>query len=113
MMMNMINFCLAMAPTATQDGAAAQPAWMSFLPFLILMVLMYFVMIRPHSKRQKEHETMLKAVKTGDKVVVAGGILGTVSNVKDTTILVKVDEGVKLEVQKAAVVSIEKEKSNS
>ncbi|MFZ5805749.1 MAG: preprotein translocase subunit YajC [Verrucomicrobiota bacterium] len=109
----MISFYLAMAPTATQEGAAAQPGWTSFLPFLILMVLMYFVMIRPHSKRQKEHEAMLKAVKTGDKVVVAGGILGTVSNVKDTTILVKVDEGVKIEVQKAAVVSIEKEKSNS
>ena len=51
---------------------------------------------------------MLQAVKTGDKVVVAGGILGAITNVKENTVIVKVDEGVKLEVQKTAIISIEK-----
>lgn len=112
-MMNLIDL-LAMAPTTAQGGAAAQQTGAPPLVFfIVLLALMYFVMIRPHNKRQKEHQAMIQAVKTGDKVVFSGGILGTVANVKDNTVMVKVDDGVKLEIQKASIVSIENEKEKS
>ena len=70
---------LLMAPAPT-DGSQP-PAWVQLLPLVILFVLMYFVLLRPQMKRQKEQEKLISAVKTGDRVVAAGGILGTVTNV--------------------------------
>ncbi len=107
--MNMINFLLAMAPPSQTAQGAAQPAWVSIVPWILIFALMYFVLIRPQAKRQKEQEAMIKAVKTGDKVIAAGGIHGVITNVKDNSVIMKVDEGVKLEVQKSSIITVIKE----
>ena len=79
-----------------------------FLPLIIIAVLFYFLLIRPQQKKQKEHEKLVSGVKTGDKVVTAGGIHGIVANVKETTFLVKVADNVKIEFDKSAITSLTK-----
>ena len=97
---------LLMAPAPT-DGSQP-PAWVQLLPLIILFVLMYFVLLRPQMKRQKEHEKLIAAVKTGDRVVAAGGIYGTVTNIKDQVVVLKVADNVKLEVQRSTITLVEK-----
>jgi preprotein translocase subunit YajC len=82
-----------------------QPAWASsqiVFPIL-LIVMMYFLLIHPQMKRQKEHAAMVASIKTGDQVVAAGGIHGVIANVKEKTVILKVAENLKLEVDKASV----------
>jgi preprotein translocase subunit YajC len=97
---------LLMAPTPT-DGSQP-PAWVQLLPLVILFVLMYFVLLRPQMKRQKEHEKLISAVKTGDRVVAAGGIYGTVTNLKDQVVVLKIADNVKIEIQRSTITSVEK-----
>ena len=68
-----------------------------------MIVIMYYVMIRPQSKRQKEHQRLISSLKTGDRVVTGSGIHGMITNVKDTTVTVKVADNVKIEMEKSAV----------
>ena len=90
-------------------GAPEQPPVLfQFLPLIIIGVLFYFLLIRPQQKKQKEHQRLVSSVKTGDKVVTAGGLHGIVANVKETTFLVKVAENVKIEFDKSAVTSVTK-----
>jgi preprotein translocase subunit YajC len=90
-------------------GAPEQPPVLfQFLPLIIIAVLFYFLLIRPQQKKQKEHQRLVSSVKTGDKVITAGGLHGIVANVKETTFLVKVAENVKIEFDKSAVTSVTK-----
>ena len=95
----------------TADGSAQSmsgPAGLfSFLPIVLIIVVFYFLMIRPQSKKQKETERMLKALKKGDKVITIGGIHGVVSSVKENTVIVKVDENCKIEFNRTAISSLE------
>lgn len=97
---------LLMAPTPT-DGSQP-PAWVQLLPLVILFVLMYFVLLRPQMKRQKEQEKLIAAVKTGDRVLAAGGIYGTITNIKDHVVVLKIADNVKIEVQRSTITSVEK-----
>jgi preprotein translocase subunit YajC len=81
---------------------------MQMFPLILIFVLFYFVLIRPQQKRQKEHQKLVEALKTGDKVVTSAGIHGIIANVKDTTVIVKVAENVKIELDRSAVVKVEK-----
>lgn len=76
--------------------------------FLPLIVILYYMMFRPQMKRQKEQARLVAALKTGDRVVTASGIHGLISNVKDTTVIVKVADNVKLEMEKTAVTNVVK-----
>ena len=93
---------------AYAQGAA--PAQGGSLGFLLMMglffVIFYFMLIRPQSKRAKEHRTMLAALATGDEVVTSGGILGKVTEVGDNFVTVEVAEGVRLKVQKSQVAGL-------
>jgi preprotein translocase subunit YajC len=90
-------------------GAPEQPPVLfQFLPLIIIAVLFYFLLIRPQQKKQKEHQQLVTSVKTGDKVITAGGIHGIVSNVKETTFLVKVADNVKIEFDRSAITSVTK-----
>jgi preprotein translocase subunit YajC len=90
--------------------AQAQPApggGLSFLfPLLAIFIVFYFFMIRPQARREKERRAMIDAVKKGDKVVTAGGIHGTVVQVDEGTLLIQVDQNVKLRFEKSAVGSV-------
>ncbi len=92
---------LQAAPAAGQGAAGGS---LSFLLMLVLMFLvMWLFMIRPQRKQQKKLEEMRNALKKGDKVITAGGIYGTVADVDDRTVLVKVDGEVKIRVDKSSI----------
>lgn len=78
---------------------------MSFLPFILIIAVFYFFMIRPQQKRQKELNNFRDALKKGDQIVTTGGIYGKVSEVKDDVIVVEVAEGVKMRFDKSAILS--------
>ncbi|RMW98467.1 preprotein translocase subunit YajC [Allofranklinella schreckenbergeri] len=88
-----------------QTAAAAQPASVfSSLPLLILMfVVMYFIMIRPQMKRQKEHRAMIDALAKGDEVTTAGGMVGRVTKLSDQWIHLEVAPGIEIQLQRSAV----------
>ena len=90
-----------------QTPAPAGPSPLaSFVPIILIFVIMYFLLIRPQMKRQKEHARLVAAVKTGDHVVTGSGIHGMITNVKDTTVTVKVADNVKIEMEKSAVANV-------
>ena len=77
------------------------------LPLLLLIPLMYFVMIRPQQKRQKQWQEMLGSIKTGDRVTTSGGIRGIILSIKDDAIIIRVaPDNIKLEVAKSAIASV-------
>ena len=78
----------------------------SMLPLVLMFVVLYFVMIRPQMKRQKEHKTMIEALAKGDEVVIAGGLLGRVSKMGDSYLGVEVASNVEIQVQRSAVVQV-------
>lgn len=80
----------------------------TLIPFLLIIIIFYFFLIRPQNKKQKETEKMLAALKKGDKVITIGGIHGTISSVKEKTVIVKVDDNTKLEFNRSAISSVEK-----
>ncbi len=105
-MSSFIPFLQAAAGSAsTQSNSASLLG--TLLPFLLIIVIFYFFLIRPQNKKQKETEKMLNALKKGDKVITIGGIHGTVSSVKDKTVIVKVDDDCKLEFNRTAISSVE------
>jgi len=84
----------------------AESSLMSFLPLILMFAVLYFIMIRPQMKRQKEHRSMLSAMAKGDEVVTTGGVVGKVTKVSDAYVGVEIAEGTEIVVQKAAVTTI-------
>jgi preprotein translocase subunit YajC len=95
-----------------QAAGAAQgtDTLMGMLPIILMFVILYFLMIRPQMKRQKEHRNLLSALSKGDEVVTAGGLLGKVTRVTDTYITVEIgeaaDKPIEVVVQKSAVSTV-------
>jgi preprotein translocase subunit YajC len=87
-------------------GGGAESSLMTFLPLLLMFAVLYFIMIRPQMKRQKEHRNMLAAMAKGDEVITNGGVVGKVSKVGEAYVGVEVADGVEITVQKAAVTTI-------
>jgi preprotein translocase subunit YajC len=87
-------------------GAAGQSGLLSMLPLVLMFVVLYFVMIRPQMKRQKEHRAMIDALAKGDEVVTSGGMLGRVTKLGESFVSVEVANGVELQVQRSAVVQV-------
>ena len=103
--MSLLDFLI---PTAYAQSAGGQPqGGFGMLVFpVILIAIMYFLMIRPQMKRQKEHRAMLEKLAKGDEVITNGGIAGTVSNIGESFITVEVADGVQLRVQKGAIANV-------
>jgi len=76
----------------TGQSKQPPPVWMQYLPFILLFVLMYMFLFRGPRKKQQEHQRMVQSLKKNDRVRTIGGILGTVIDVKDDEIILKVDE---------------------
>ena len=102
----MLAIFLAQASAPASPGAGG--GLLSILPFVFIFVIMYYVMLRPQMRRQKEAARLVSALKTGDRVITSSGIHGLISNVKDTTVIVKVADNVKLEMEKTAVTNVVK-----
>jgi preprotein translocase subunit YajC len=91
------------------EAGAAQPSPIaSMLPIILIFIVFYFLLIRPQQKKQQEHGEMVKKLKKNDEIVTNGGIHGTVVNVKDGTVVVRVDDNCKIEVQKTSVAAVKK-----
>jgi len=102
------------APAAAADPSAAtptQPGWASYVPFIFIFAAFYFLLIRPQMKARKEQDKLINALKSGDDVVTSSGILGTVTNVKEKTVIVRIAENVKVEILKSAVSTVVADKT--
>jgi preprotein translocase subunit YajC len=96
-----ISSAYAQAPAGGIEGSLT-----SFLPIILMFVVLYFLMIRPQMKRQKESKAMIDALAKGDEVVTSGGVLGKVSKMGDTFVGVEVANGVEIQIQRSAVVQV-------
>ena len=94
------------APAATGSSDSPFGSIGGMLPILLMFVVLYFVMIRPQMKRQKEHKAMIDALAKGDEVVIAGGVLGKVTKMGESYLHVEVAPGVELQVQRASVAQV-------
>ena len=95
---------LAMGPSP--GGQAEGGGFALFVPLLLMVAVLYLFMIRPAQKKQKEKDRMLKALKKGDRIVTTGGIYGEIQQVKDNTVILRVADNVKIEVQRSSVGAI-------
>ena len=101
---------------AAPEGAAASSSgsmMTTFVTFGLIIVIFYFLIIRPQKKRDKDTKEMLASIKKGDKVVSIGGIHGTVVVVKETSVVVKVDDNTRLEFSRSAISSIMNRKAET
>jgi preprotein translocase subunit YajC len=103
--LNHLQLILALGAPA-QPGQPQQPAWTSLVPLVLLMVVFYFVLIRPQQKKTKQHAEMLKTVKPGDKVVTSGGLVGVVLTVKEKGGVTIRSADAKLEITRSAIAEI-------
>ena len=87
-------------------GGDAQSTIMGLLPLVLMFVVLYFVMIRPQMKRQKEHKAMVEALAKGDEVVTAGGFLGKISEIGEAYVGVELASGVEVQMQRSAVTQV-------
>ncbi len=92
----------ANAPQPTQKPA---PMWTNIVPLLLMVVVFYFILIRPQQKKAKDHNTLLKTLRSGDKIVTSGGVVGVVVTVKEKTVSIR-SADTKMEVLKSAVAEI-------
>jgi len=96
----------AYAQTAAAAPGGALGNLTSFLPIILMFVVLYFLMIRPQMKRQKEQKAMMDALAKGDEVVTSGGVLGRITKVSDAYITIEVSEGTEMIVQKGAITTL-------
>jgi preprotein translocase subunit YajC len=88
---------------AGAGAAAAPPAWISFLPIVGMIAIFWFLIIRPQMKRQKEHQQKVAAMKKGDQVVTAGGLVGKVVKVDDTFVELELGTNVRVKAIKTTI----------
>jgi preprotein translocase subunit YajC len=92
--------CVAGDQTTTTDSTST---WYMIGFLVLIFALFYFVMIRPQRKRQKEHESMMRELQKGDRVVTAGGIYGTIDSISEDSVVIKVESGATLRVARGSV----------
>lgn len=90
------------APAAASEGSAL----LGMLPIVLMFVVLYFIMIRPQMKKQKEHRAMVEALAKGDEVVTAGGLLGRISSIGDNHLGLEIANGVEVQIQRHAVAQV-------
>ena len=78
------------------------------IPYVLILLIMYFLVFKPQKTKQKERKELLANLKKNDQAVTSGGIHGTIVNVKDTTVIMRIDDNVKIEVDKEAIAAVEK-----
>lgn len=102
----LISPAFAQTAPAAAAGGDIMSSLSGMLPLILMFVVLYFVMIRPQMKRQKEHKAMIEALAKGDEVATAGGLLGKVSKLDDHSLGLEIAPGVEVQVQRHAVVQV-------
>ena len=112
MMLNCYTPLIALGASPNGQPQTTAPGWMQMFPFLLLIVVFYFALIRPQQRKAKEHERLIKAIGKGDKIVTSSGIVGTVVAVKERTVSIR-SEDTKLEVLKSSVTEVTERSTES
>lgn len=100
-------FFISDAMAQAQGAGAGEPSLLAtFLPLLLIFAVMYFLLIRPQIKRQKEHKKLIESIEKGDEVATTGGMLGRVVNLGDTLVVLEVADNTTIVVQRFAVASV-------
>lgn len=86
------------------QGSGQQSSYMSFLPMILIFIVIYFFMIRPQQKKQKELATYRSSVKSGDKIITTGGIYGKIVSLQDNTVIIEVEDRTKIKIDRSAIV---------
>ena len=101
-----ISSAFAQAPAAAAGGGDMLSSLTGMLPLVLMFVVLYFVMIRPQMRKQKEHRSMIEALAKGDEVATAGGLLGKVSRLGEGYLTLEIAPGIEVQVQRSAVVQV-------
>jgi preprotein translocase subunit YajC len=110
----MKSLALSLLMAAPEGGSpTGGAAFLQFVPFIAIIAIFYFLIIRPQNKKQKDTQRMLDALKKGDRVVTIGGIHGIIQTVRDHSVILKVDDNVKLEFNRSAISSVEAKEEKS
>jgi preprotein translocase subunit YajC len=96
-----------MAGQQTAEGGGSQNFLVTLLPFAAIIAIFYFLIIRPQNRKQKETQKMLSALKKGDRIVTIGGIHGTIQSVREGSVIVRIDDNVKVEFSRSAISGVE------
>ena len=91
---------------ARPAGGQESTVWVQLVPFILIFVIFYFMLIRPQARRQREHADMLSNLKKGDRVLTQGGLYGVVVGTKDDVVVLKIAENIKVEVAKPAITAV-------
>ncbi len=102
----LISSAFAQTAPAAAAGGDVMTSLSGMLPLILMFVVLYFVMIRPQMKRQKEHKAMIDALAKGDEIATAGGLLGKVTKLADATVTIEIATGVEVQLQRHAVVQV-------
>lgn len=94
------------APAAAAGGDNVMSSLTGMLPLVLMFVVLYFVMIRPQMKKQKEHRAMIDALAKGDEVATAGGLLGKVTKLGDVYLTLELAPGVEVQLQRSAIIQV-------
>jgi len=97
---------LAFTTPAFAEGGASASSFTQLVPLILIMLIFWFLLIRPQQKRAKEHRNMVEGLKKGDKVMTNGGIYGSITDVKDDFLKVEIAEGVRVKIQRDAVAAL-------
>ena len=102
----MFAYAETAAPTGTATAGSAPNPIVSFVPMIVVIGILYFLVIRPQQKSAKDHQKMVDDLKSGDRVLTQGGIFGTVASLKGTVVVVKIAENVKVEVNRSSITQV-------
>ena len=106
----MLTLAFAQSASAGQ-GQAQQSPMMSLLPIALIFVIFYFLLIRPQKKTQREHAKMLGELAKNDEVVTSGGIHGTIVNIQDDVVTLRIDDNTRMKIQKSSISRLKKPKT--
>ncbi len=101
-----ISQAFAQTAPAAAGGTSTESTLFSLLPLVLMFVELYFIMIRPQMKRQKEHKAMVEAIAKGDEVVIGGGMLGRVAKLGETYVSIEIAANVEVQVQRSAIIQV-------
>jgi preprotein translocase subunit YajC len=98
--------------SSPEGGGSANPV-ASLLPFVLMFVVLYLLILRPQMKKQKQQQRMIDELEKGDEIVTSGGIHGTILNLKDDIIVLKIAENVKIELARSAVTRVKNKETQA
>jgi preprotein translocase subunit YajC len=99
----MFDLLISSAHAQAANGAPAQPAWVSFAPFVLIFLVMYFLMIRPQKKRMEEEQNFINKLTQGDEVFTKSGILGKVTGIAEKVVTLELEGGTRMKVLKSHI----------